>query len=173
MPRSPEGRMDNGGLSTCLCLLVSPSRDAPAWVSLYILAQIQMVEMNHTGTSSTAQICRQQEPPLLEWVCTICVVSGTMSYVFWPSYWYSLVKPFPSPWVWSVARGKGSFLPHSFQRCPGMVLPILSELKGLLLCEALRGNSAPNPKNLFWLKTGLISGQNCIKSKNLTIHQTL
>lgn len=54
-----------GGLPTCLCLLVSPSRDAPAWVSIYILAQIQMVEMNYTGTSSTAQICRQQEPPLL------------------------------------------------------------------------------------------------------------
>lgn len=26
------------------------------------LAQIQMVEMNHTGTSSPAQIFRQQEP---------------------------------------------------------------------------------------------------------------
>lgn len=62
MPRSPEGRMENGGLPTCLYLLVSPSRHAPAWVSIYILAQIQMVEMNHTGTSSTAQICRQQEP---------------------------------------------------------------------------------------------------------------
>lgn len=79
MPRSPEGRMEKGGLPTCLCLLVSPSRDAPAWVSIYILAQIQMVEMNHTGTSSTAQICRQQESPLLEWVNTICVVSGKMS----------------------------------------------------------------------------------------------
>lgn len=62
MPRSPEGRMENGGLPTSLYLLVSPSRHAPAWVSIYILAQIQMVEMNHTGTSSTAQICRQQEP---------------------------------------------------------------------------------------------------------------
>lgn len=65
MPRSPEGRMENGGLPTCLCLLVPPSMDAPACISVYILAQIQMVEMNHTGTSSTAQICRQQEltPP--------------------------------------------------------------------------------------------------------------
>lgn len=62
MPRSPEGRMEKGGLPTCLCLLVSPSRDAPAWVCIYILAQIQMVEMNHTGTSSTAQIFKQQEP---------------------------------------------------------------------------------------------------------------
>lgn len=109
MPRSPEGRMEKGGLPTCLCLLVSPSRNAPAWVSIYILAQIQMVEMNHTGTSRTAQICRQQEPPLLEWVCTICVVSGKMSYVFWLSSWYSLVRPFPPPWVWSVASGNGNF----------------------------------------------------------------
>jgi len=62
MPKSPEGRMEKEGRPTCLCLSVSPSRDAPVWISIYILAQIQMVEMNHTGRSSTAQIFRQQEP---------------------------------------------------------------------------------------------------------------
>lgn len=80
MPRSPEGTMIKRALHTCLCLLVSPSRDAPAWVSIYILAQIQMVEMNHTGTSSTAQICRQQEstPPRV----SMHNVSAKTSYAF-------------------------------------------------------------------------------------------
>lgn len=47
-----------------------------------------------------------------------------------------------------------------------MALPTLSKPKGFLSCEVISGNSAPKPKKLlFWLKTGLISGQSSTNSK--------
>lgn len=48
-----------------------------------------------------------KNPRLPERACMICVVSGKMSYVFWPFFCYSFISPFPSPWMWPVFSGNG------------------------------------------------------------------